>query len=97
MKQHRNPCSVPPPVYHHVQPVKNAIIDLPIKMKGNAKCTSGYLLSLLEAQNNDIGAANIIIIHKFTIAPFNIKMIKSALESASQALLTQVKLHHSAT
>ena len=41
-------------------------------MKGNAKCTSGYLSSLLEAQNNDIGAANIIIICKITIVPVKI-------------------------
>ena len=69
MKQLRNPCSVPPPVYHHVLPVKNANIDLPIKMKGNVKCTSGNLLSLLEAQKKDIGAANTIINYKFTIGP----------------------------
>ena len=49
-------------------------------MKGNAKHTSGTLLSLLEAQNKDIGTANIIIIYNFTIAPL-------------QALLTDVKLH----
>ena len=41
-------------------------------MKGNVKCTSGNLLSLLEAQKKDLGAANTIIIYKFTIGPFNI-------------------------
>ena len=41
-------------------------------MNGNAKCTSGNLLSLFEAQNKGIGAANTIIIYKFTIGPFNI-------------------------
>jgi len=41
-KQRRNPCSGPPPVYQdlstrHDWPVKKAIIDLPIRMKGNSK------------------------------------------------------------
>ena len=31
-------------------PVKNAIVDLPIKMKGNSKCSSSNLLSLLGAR-----------------------------------------------
>ena len=35
--------------------VKKAIIDFPIKMKGNLKCTSDNSLSLLRAQNKDIG------------------------------------------
>ena len=38
-------------------------------MKGNVKCTSGNLMSLLEAQKKDIGAANTIINYKFTIGP----------------------------
>jgi len=37
--------------------VKKAIIDFPIKMKGNLKCTSGNSLSLLRAQNKDISTA----------------------------------------
>ena len=46
MKQGRNPCSEPPPVYQdlltcHDWPVKKAIVDLPIKMKENSKHTSG--------------------------------------------------------
>ena len=35
-------------------PVINAIVDLPIKMKGNSKCTSSNLLNLLRAQNKDL-------------------------------------------
>ena len=43
----------------HDWPVKNAIVDLPIKMKRNWKRTSGNLLSPLGAQDKDIiGAAS---------------------------------------
>ena len=41
----------------HDWPVKNAIVNLPIKMKGNWKHTSGKLLSSLKAQNKDISVA----------------------------------------
>ena len=41
----------------HDWPVKKAIVDLPIKMKGNWKYISSNLLSLRGAQNKDIGAA----------------------------------------
>ena len=37
--------------------VTNAIVDLRNKMKGNSKCTSGNLFSLLGAQNMHIGTA----------------------------------------
>ena len=62
VKQYQNPCSGPPPVYQdlitcHDWHVENAIVDLPIKMKGNSKCTSGNLLSPLVAQTKDIGSA----------------------------------------
>ena len=45
----------PPPAYQdlstrHDWPVKNAFVDLPIRLKGNLKRTSGNLLSLLGAQ-----------------------------------------------
>ena len=48
--KHWNPCSGAPPVYWHLStrhdwPVKNAIFNLPIKMKGNSKGTSGNSLS----------------------------------------------------
>ena len=33
----------------HDWPVKNVIVDLPIRLKGNLKCISGNLLSLLVA------------------------------------------------
>ena len=60
-KYPQNPCSWPLPVYQdlnvgHDLPVKNAIVNLPIKMKGNSKHTSGNL-SLLGAQNKDISVA----------------------------------------
>ena len=38
--------------------VKNAIVDLPIRLKGNSKRISGNSLSPLGAQNSDIGAAS---------------------------------------
>ena len=61
-KQRRNPCSGSPPVYvnlstRHDWPVKNAMVDLPIKMKENSKRSSGNSLSPLEPQNKDIGTA----------------------------------------
>ena len=43
---------------HHNWTVKNAIVDLSIRLKGNLKHISGNLLSLLEAQNKDISAAS---------------------------------------
>ena len=42
----------------HDWPVKKAIVDLPIRLKGNSKHTSGNLLSPSGAQNKDIGAAS---------------------------------------
>ena len=38
-------------------PVKKSIVDLPIRMKGNTKYTSGNLVSMLVSQNKDIGTA----------------------------------------
>jgi len=43
---------------HHDWPVVEAIVDLPIKIKGNLICNSGNSLSLLGAQNKDIGTAS---------------------------------------
>ena len=42
----------------HDWPAKKAFVDLPIKMKGNSKRTSGNSLSPLGAQNKYIGAAS---------------------------------------
>ena len=57
-KQRKNPCSWSPPVFQHLStgtrhdwPVKKAIVDLPIRMKGNSKRTSSNSLSPLAAQN----------------------------------------------
>ena len=66
-KQRRNPCSGPPPVYQDLRtrndwPVKKAIVDLPITMKGNSKRTSGNSLNPLEAQNKDLGASQTSLI-----------------------------------
>ena len=41
----------------HDWPVRKAMINLPIRMKGNSKCTSDNLLSPFGVQNMDIGAA----------------------------------------
>ena len=41
----------------HDWPVKNAIVDLPIKMKGNSECCSSHSSNPLVAQNKDMGAA----------------------------------------
>ena len=43
---------------HHDWPVKKAIVDLPIRMKGNLKHTSGYSLNPFGATNKDFGAAS---------------------------------------
>ena len=62
-KQLRNPCSRFPPVYQdlstrHDWLVQKAIVDLPIRLRGNSKFTSGNLLSPLTALNKNIGAAS---------------------------------------
>ena len=62
-KQCQNPCCGSPPVYQdlstfHVWPVKNAIVDWPIRVKGNSKHSSGNSLSLLRAQNKDLGISS---------------------------------------
>ena len=61
-KQFQNPRPGPPAVYrdssmHHDWPVKKTIVDLPISMKENSKCISSTSLSLLGAQNKDVGTA----------------------------------------
>ena len=59
-KQRQSPWSGLPPVYqdlriHRDWPVKKAIVDLPIRMKGNSKRTSGNSLSSSGGQNKDLG------------------------------------------
>ena len=49
-KQRRNPGCRTPPVYQdlstrHDWPIKNTTVDLPIRLKGNSKRTSGNSLS----------------------------------------------------
>ena len=63
VKQRRNPCSGPPPVYQDLSmrrdwPVKKAFVALPIRMKENSKPISGNSLSLLGTWDKDIGAAS---------------------------------------
>ena len=55
LKQHRNPCSGPPAEYQDLSkcydwPIKKAIVNLPMKIKQNLKCTFGNLLSPLGTQ-----------------------------------------------
>ena len=38
-------------------PVKKAIVDLPVRLKGNSKRTSGNSLGPLGAQDKDLGPA----------------------------------------
>ena len=49
---------------HHDWPVKKAIVDLPIRLKGSSKRTSGNSLSPLGAQNNDLGTASQTLLRK---------------------------------
>ena len=42
---------------HHDWPVKKAIVNLLIRLKGNLKCISGKLLSPLRAENKDFAIA----------------------------------------
>ena len=61
-KQRQSPCSCFAPAYQDLSTrmigwVEKAIVDLPIKMKGNSKRTSGNSLSPLAAQYKNIGAA----------------------------------------
>ena len=64
VKQHqKNPCSGSPPVYQdlsmcHDWPVKKAIVDLPISMKGNSNRTYSNSISPLWAQNKDLDSAS---------------------------------------
>ena len=39
-------------------PVKKAIVDLPIRLKGNSKCTFDNLLSPLVTQKKDLDSAS---------------------------------------
>ena len=41
----------------HDWPVKKAVVDLPIRLKGDLKRTSGNSLSPFGAQNKDLGVA----------------------------------------
>ena len=62
-KQRQNPCSGFPPVCQdlstrHDWLVENAIVDLPIRLRGNSKLTFGNSLSLQGARSKNIGAAS---------------------------------------
>ena len=47
---------------HHDWPIKKAIVDLPIRLKGNWKPTSSNLLSLLGAQSKDLSTASLMLL-----------------------------------
>ena len=59
-KHRRNPCSahpLPPPVYQNLRtrhdwPLKKAIVDLPIRLKGNSTLLTEVKLRLPHAQAN---------------------------------------------
>ena len=62
----------PWPVYEdlsmrHDWPVKNAIINLQIRMKGNLKRTSSNSLNPSGAQNRDLGAASQMLLTKLRL------------------------------
>ena len=50
---------------HHDWPVKKAIVDLPVNVKGNLQATSGNSLSPLAAQNQELGAASQTLLTEF--------------------------------
>ena len=55
-KKRQNPCSWPPPVYqdlstHNDWPVKKAIVNLPVRLKGNLKFILDKSFRLLGAKN----------------------------------------------
>ena len=63
----KNPFPGPPAVYQdlstcHDWPVEDALVYLPIRLKGNLKRTSSSSLSLLGAQTRDISAASQILL-----------------------------------
>ena len=72
MKQHGNPYSGSSPMYQdlstcHDRPVKTAVVDFPIRLKGILKPTSSNLLSLLETQNKDLGTASQRLLIRVTL------------------------------
>ena len=67
-----NPYSGSSPMYQdfsmcHDRPVKTAIVDFSIRLNGILKPTSNNLLSLLEAQNKDLGAASQWLLIRVTL------------------------------
>ena len=49
---------------HHDWPVKKAMVNLPVRLKGNLKCISGNLLSPVRAQNKAFGAASQMLLSR---------------------------------
>ena len=69
MKPHRNFCSWPPFAYQdlgtcHDWPVKKAMVSLSIRVKGNLKHFCVNFLSLLEAQNKELGTAPQVLLNQ---------------------------------
>ena len=61
----------------HDWPVKKAIVDLPIKMKGNSKRTSGNSLSPLGAQTTRISVASQTLLTEVKIRGLRRRLIAS--------------------
>ena len=53
---------------HHDWPIKKAIVDLPIRLKGNWKPTSSNLLSLLGAQSKDLSTASQMLLTRVRLS-----------------------------
>ena len=64
----------------HGWPVNKAIVNLPIRLKGNSKRISSNLLSILETQNKDMGTA---------LQTLCFKPVKFCLRYRLQTFLTQ--------
>ena len=67
VRQLQNPFSWAPPVYQdlsmgHDWPVKNAIVDLPIRLKN-----AFHSVSPLQAKNRDLGASSPILLNRIRL------------------------------
>ena len=70
-KKPQNPCSRPPPVFqdlstHHDWRVNKAIVNLPVRLKGNLKFILDKSLSLLGAKNLIANKDTLYILRCFT-------------------------------
>ena len=54
-------------IRRHDLPVEEVIVNLPVRMKGNSKRTSGNSLSRLGSQTKDIGAPSQTLLTEFKL------------------------------